>query len=92
MTEQNKIWDWREEFERQYDEKTNKNNGVAYHFLVSGKYCFEDIENQWQGFLMAKRNMPVIEIPEYDIHHYAPVRNIIAQLENFGIQYTIKGD
>lgn len=45
---------------------------------------------KWAGFLLAKRSMAAIEIPSYDLHHYAPVRNITAQMDAAGIKYKIK--
>jgi hypothetical protein len=48
------------------------------------------------GFMAAKKLeegeiAQTIKIPTYDLHHYAPVRNITAQLRELGIKYEITG-
>lgn len=45
---------------------------------------------KWAGFLLAKRSMPAIEIHAYDMHHYAPVRDIMAKMDAAGYKYKIK--
>jgi hypothetical protein len=84
MTEQEQIEKWRKKFEEQFDSGNEK--------YESGYYKSPHRESMWQGFHIAMESMPVIEIPAYDMIHFAPVRNLIAQFESLGIQYTIKGE
>ena len=37
-------------FEMDFDSRTNCNNGVSYYLNIDGKYCFEDIQNQWEAW------------------------------------------
>jgi len=96
MTEQEQIEKWRKEFAIQYDLETNNNQGVSYHLLIDDKYCFPDIENKWQGFLMARRNMPVIELPKrgrgYYLDDMVNIDEVAEVLQLAGIPYTIKGE
>jgi hypothetical protein len=67
---------------------------------------FDLMSSEWQdigldevfkaGFIAAKKIgdekiAQTIKIPTYDLHHYAPVRNITAQLRELGIKYEITG-
>lgn len=45
----------------------------------------------YTSWLAAKRSLPTIKVPAYDMHHYAPVRNMLAQLTAAGIKYTVGG-
>ena len=42
-----------------------------------------------EGFLLAKRSQPAITVPAYDMHHFAPVRNLMAKMDSAGIKYTV---
>ena len=47
-----------------------------------------------EGFLIARRNMPVIELPKDDgtISQNAYQLEVISMLKSAGIKYTIKGE
>jgi hypothetical protein len=76
---------WREEF-------ISINRTKRDTSFFDGRFLDDRTEILFHGFLIAKRNMPVIEIPAYDMINFAPVRNLIAQFESVGIKYTIKGE
>lgn len=97
MNELEQIEIWRNQFESAIKET------APYHLAIellrcdmleknriSEKYINTNIEAIWQGFLLARRSMAAIEIPSYDLHHYAPVRNITAQMDAAGYKYKIK--
>jgi len=86
MTEQNQIEKWREQFHKWFSEDSK----TGLDRDGNGDYVYISAHVAWNTWLSAKRNMPVIEISAYDMHHYAPVRNLIAQFEALSIQYTIK--
>lgn len=52
---------WRAEFEKIYS------NGVNVDRYNEGDYVRDSTEYLWQGFLMAKRNMPVVELPKGEL-------------------------
>ena len=37
-------------FEIDFDKRTGCNNGVAYYMNIDGRYCFDDIQNQWEAW------------------------------------------
>lgn len=83
--DQQQVEYWRDEFE-----SGMKLNYPKVSLIRSGDRYFGAIaEGAYIGFLMAKRNQPVIEIPAYDIHHFAPVRNIIEKLTAAGYTYAV---
>jgi hypothetical protein len=61
---------------------------------LDGTYYDWHLQASWEGFLMAKRNMPVIELP--DPNDFSRVgdyfKSIKYHMELSGIQYTIKGE
>jgi len=57
----------------------------------NGAFLNDFTQSLWVGFHYAKNNQTPIKIPTYDLHHYAPVRNITAQLRELGIKYEITG-
>lgn len=58
MTDAEQIEAWRKEFESNLRSKWQYQKKI-----VNGKYSSQTLENMWQGFLMAKRSQPVIELP-----------------------------
>lgn len=66
------------------------NNWCLANFQeVDGAYYDWHLQASWQGFLVAKLSQPAITVPAYDMHHYAPVRNLMAKMDSAGIKYTI---
>jgi hypothetical protein len=59
------------------------------YFKLTGEIAGNSAK--FSGFLLAKENMTPIKIRTYDLHHYAPVRDIAAQLRELGIKYEITG-
>lgn len=55
MTDAEQIEAWRSEFESEFDDVSQKYD--------SGIYRNSHRESMWQGFIMAKRSQPVIELP-----------------------------
>lgn len=84
MEEKQLIEKWRGEFEQL---KINSCILADNAKKPDGCYINFHTENQWKGFLMAKRNMPVVEIPRgfYDDD------DIVLAIKSAGIQYRIKG-
>lgn len=56
MTDAEQIEVWRKQFESEFDDVSQKYD--------SGIYRNSHRESMWQGFLMAKRSQPVIELPK----------------------------
>lgn len=99
---------WRKQFELMIgDENIKKNakpfNVVGYSHLSpkEGTYRLPSIEAMWQGFLMAKRSQPVIELPEilyeWDMERdsdqkvqYLDYENTIHSITSAGYQYKVK--
>lgn len=73
---------WQSEFE-----KLMHNANLSKH--PEGDYVRDPIDAMWRGFLMAKRSQPAITVPAYDMHHSAPVRNLMAKMDSAGIKYTV---
>jgi hypothetical protein len=59
-----------------------------------------NLDTMWTGFLMAKRSMPVVELPgpyiDYDEDDatikYWTARQLYPALKQSGIQYKVKGE
>jgi len=103
MTDQ--IEKWQEEFESMIGEENIKRNGAPFNVVgfshlspKEGSYRLPSIESMWQGFLMAKRNMPVIELPKPELcftsspsghgaFAYVQLEPLIERLEKAGIEW-----
>lgn len=83
------IEKWREDFESYSDEE-------FIGKFPSGVYQWKFMEERWNGFLMAKRSQPVIELqkPEKDDHTDVAfyVTKFFEALADAGIQCRTKGD
>lgn len=89
MTEQEQIEVWRKDF--------SKAIGHNYTVRSDGRYVDVQIDNVWQGFLMAKRSMPVIELPDNskeDIGGFDcfDKDTVFKAITAAGYQYKIKGE
>lgn len=80
---------WREDFESHSDEK----------FICkfpSGVYQWQFMEDRWNGFLMAKRSQPVVDLPGENPMIFGlsgfEKHELIEALTAAGIQCRIKGD
>lgn len=82
MDDKELIEVWRAEFESQFDDD-------LFARGTSGAYINHHRNSMWQGFCMAKRSQPAITVPAYDMHHFAPVRNLMAKMDAAGIKYKI---
>lgn len=70
MTEEQQIEAWRKEFEaaiKMTDRYHHALESTKSMILIAygGRYRNTDTETLWQGFLLARRSMPVIELPEF---------------------------
>lgn len=77
---------WRAEFE--------KLTGATRH-PTQDRYFGYGEEIMWSGFLLAKKSMPVIELPkptECDGFAYWHDSDLMQTLKHYGYQYTIKGE
>ena len=108
MTEQEQIEKWRKEFELMIGEENTKKNGAPFNVVgyshlspKEGSYRLPSIDSMWQGFLMAKRNMPVIELPQGHLMddpdgmgsgRYIMIETVERALNRAGAKYTIKGE
>jgi len=92
---------WREDFEQ----KLKKVGYVNAHLEKNniGNYLDFEVGSMFRGFLMAKRNMPVVELPKPEMCFTSSARShksfayvhldpLISSLESAGIQFTIKGE
>jgi thiamine pyrophosphokinase len=93
MTEQEQIEKWREEF-------ISINRTKRDTSFFNGRFLDDRTEILFHGFLMAKRNMPVVELPS---PFYIAIKSggeylffgkedTLFQLTSKGIKYTIKGE
>jgi len=99
MTEEQQIEIWAQEFDDKYfhsaqiklDKGSSKYRVRDSHIWnrEAESLCVK-FNNMLDVWIEARRSMPAIEIPSYDLHHYAPVRNITAQMDDAGIKYKIK--
>lgn len=91
MTEQEQIEVWRKEFER-------LQVGGFTALLENGLYEWSFTQERWEGFLMAKRSQPVVELPEiheiwFDgevISNKYDEADVIEALTAAGIQYKVR--
>jgi hypothetical protein len=99
MTEQEQIEKWREEF----CEFMKKDKPLLPLGMLKDLSAFadRDVWYLFEGFLMAKRNMPVIELPKGHIMddpdgmgrgRYLMIETVERALNRAGAQYTIKGE
>lgn len=80
--EQQHIEVWRKEFEALIGD---------YKWLeISGNYMPIDVQNKWIGFQMAKRNQPVIDVPEGDSDGMVDLGEVHAAITAAGYQYKVK--
>jgi len=85
---------WREDFERQLKKLGYVNAHLEKNNI--GNYLDFEVGSMFRGFLMAKRNMPVIELPrpwtdEYQ-HRHINLQHLEIYLQSSGYKYTIKGE
>lgn len=89
MTEKEQIEVWRKQFESQFDDK-------LFHRGIDGEYINNHRQSLWIGFCMAKRTMPVIELPKLTERHSANyidgVQDCKAAITDAGYKYKIKGE
>jgi len=85
---------WQKEFE-QLMRETYPHRSLE---TSDGKFAYEDrdVFYWFTGFLMAKRNMPVIELPEKD-HYYLDddvydADEVHSAINKVGYKYKIKGE
>lgn len=64
------------EFHKVWDKLCDDGYRTAYE---AARHCWVE----------AKRSQPAITVPAYDMHHSAPVRNLMAKMDSAGIKYTI---
>lgn len=60
------IEKWREDFEEIVFQSRNGlhiNRRSLFRKSQDGIYCSSEIENKWDGYLMARRSQPVVELP-----------------------------
>jgi hypothetical protein len=93
------IEKWKDEFESSVKltkEYMNAMDFIKPHIFdvdENGKYKKSDTETLWQGFLMAKRSQPVVELPialTLDAQFY--FIELCQHLRGKGINYRIKGE
>jgi len=100
MTEQEQIEKWREDFEQWASKPPREFNLVRHSNGGSwpGQYFYYSVQCAWEAWCEAKRNMPVIELP--DIYYEAGkdmdgsyfVDDIHSAIISAGYQYNIKGE
>lgn len=72
---------WREEFESIFPDPSPR-------FERTGHYVNSHRESMWAGFLIAKRNMPVVELPP--IKPFSLRLQIMGRMDAAGIKYKVK--
>lgn len=89
------IEKWRNEFESYSDEKFISK-------FPSGTYQWQFMDDRWNGFTMAKRSQPVVELPNASQIFFdtklqekgfvSAIEYVCEILEESGINYRIKGE